>query len=110
MQNTRFNNLVDIFLDQFGEGFRNPWRRFSLLVIALLFGFFLGTAIPTAAGQRSLLDLVGAGILVLFTEVINALVYRVKQRGIRSLVTDTSNALRLGLTYSLFVEAFKLGS
>lgn len=109
MQDTRLNRLVDVALGQSNQWLNNPWRRFSLLVISLLLGFFLGTAIPTTAGQRAELDLLSAGIIALLIEGVNRVVYSYRFQA-RPLLVDLMNALKIGLTYSLFVEAFKLAS
>jgi hypothetical protein len=65
MQNTRLNNLVNGALARFGRWFANPWRHLSLVLMSLLLGTFLGSAIPSTAGQAAKLDLVGAGVLIL---------------------------------------------
>ncbi|HLO48807.1 MAG TPA: DUF565 domain-containing protein [Kamptonema sp.] len=110
MQNTRLNRLVDVLSAQLGGWLQNPWRRISLLIISLLFGFFLGGALSTIAGQAAEWDIFVAGMLVALTEFLNWIVYRVSQRVERSLWIDILNCLKIGLIYSLFVEAFKLGS
>ncbi|QSJ16289.1 DUF565 domain-containing protein [Nostoc sp. UHCC 0702] len=110
MQNTRLNNLFDAIARSLGQWFLNPWRRLSLLIISFLFGFFLGSAISTSAGQKAELDLWAAAILVLFTEVTSRIFYSKSFFVKRSLLLESLNILKLGLTYSLFVEAFKLGS
>jgi hypothetical protein len=99
MQNTRINRLIDVL----GE-------RISLLLISLLFGTFLGTAISTIAGQSADWDIIAAGLLVLLTEFVNWLVYGGPRPAVGSLWVEMLNALKIGLTYNLFVEAFKLGS
>ncbi|MDA0212054.1 DUF565 domain-containing protein [Oscillatoria amoena NRMC-F 0135] len=96
--------------EQLRRGLRNPWRRLSFLTISLLFGTFLGTVVSTVAGQRGTLDVVIATILIIFTESVSMIVYgRSRQVG-RALWAETMNWLKIGFTYSLFVEAFKLGS
>ena len=110
MQNTRINRFIDVLGEQFGRWVSNPWRRISLLVISLLFGTFLGTAISTIAGQSANWDIVVAALLVFLTELVNRVVYGGNQPAVRSLWVDMLNALKIGLTYNLFVEAFKLGS
>lgn len=118
MQNTRLNNLVNVVLTQLGQWFANPWRHLSLVVISLLLGAFLGTAIPTTAGQTANWDVIAAGVLILFTEAVSRIVYGTKRRQAKSteassggsLLAEMINAVKIGLTYSLFVEAFKLGS
>ena len=110
MQNTRINRFIDVLGEQFGRWVSNPWRRISLWVISLLFGNFLGTAISTIAGQSGDWDIVAAGLLVVLMELLNRLVYASNQPAVRSLWVDMINALKIGVTYNLFVEAFKLGS
>ena len=110
MQNTRLNGLVDGISGQLVRMFFNPWRRLSLLVISLLFGFFLGTAVATTAGQSANWDVIGAAILVALSEVVNRIYYRSARIIERSLWLEALNTLKIGLTYSLFLEAFKLGS
>ncbi|MER3433711.1 MAG: hypothetical protein C4288_09810 [Leptolyngbya sp. ERB_1_1] len=110
MQNTRLSTIVNTTTAQLTQVFRNPWRRTSLLIIALLLGFFLGSAISTSAGQKAELDIVEAFLLLLVTEAVSRITYGGNDRLRRSLLVEVLNALKLGLIYSLFLEAFKLGS
>lgn len=116
MQRTRLNTLIDLAGDRLEELFRNPWRRFALDIISLLTGFFMGSAIVTTAGQAAQWDVFAAAMLFAVTELISRFVYssqRNRQPGTpfrRSLLLDVLNLFKIGLTYSLFLEAFKLGS
>ncbi|MDX2232033.1 MAG: DUF565 domain-containing protein [Leptolyngbyaceae cyanobacterium bins.349] len=110
MQNTRLNTLFDTTANGFGRWLRNPWRRLSVMIISLLLGNFLGTAISTISGQQADLDIVVSAILVFLTEFVSRLAYGTNAATRRSLPVQMVNALKLGLMYSLFVEAFKLGS
>lgn len=110
MQNTRLNSLVDTIVGQLRRWFFNPWRRLSLLLISLLFGFFLGSAVSTTAGQAADWDIIAAAILVTLSEVVDRIYYSRNRLTGRSLWVEVLNALKIGLTYSLFLEAFKLGS
>ncbi|BCL35595.1 DUF565 domain-containing protein [Nostoc sp. MS1] len=110
MQNTRLNNLFDAIARQLGQLFLNPWRRLSLLLLSFLFGFFLGTAVSTTAGQRAELDIVIAAFLVFLTEITSRIFYNRNFFASRSLLVEALNILKVGFTYSLFIEAFKLGS
>lgn len=109
MQNTRLNGIVDGIGGQLGRWLFNPWRRLSLLTISILFGFFLGTAVSTTAGQTADWDITAAAILVALVEVVDRIYYRSRQSK-RPFWVESLNALKIGLTYSLFVEAFKIGS
>lgn len=110
MQNTRLNNLFDAIARRLGQWFLNPWRRFSLLIISFLFGTFLGTAISTTAGQKAELDIAIAAFLVFLTEITSRIFYSRSFLARRSLWVESLNILKVGFTYSLFIEAFKLGS
>jgi hypothetical protein len=110
MQNTRLNNLFDTITRQLGQWFLNPWRRLSLILLSFLFGFFLGTAVSTTAGQKAELDIVIAAFLVFLTEVTSRIFYNRNFFARRSLLVESLNILKVGFTYSLFIEAFKLGS
>lgn len=110
MQNTRLVNLLDTITRNLGQWFFNPWRRFSLLLISLLFGFFLGNAVSTTAGQQARLDIVVAGFLVILTEIVSWIFYTRNPQQRRVVWVEAFNFLKIGFTYSLFLEAFKLGS
>jgi Protein of unknown function (DUF565) len=120
MQNTRLSTLIDRIFQQFVRWADNPWRRLSLIIISLLFGNFLASAISTSTGQRTELDVVISLVLLLFTESISWLIYgsnigrqNLGDREIlsrRPILITLLNSLKLGLIYGLFVEAFKLGS
>jgi len=110
MQNTRLTTLFDATAANLGGWLRNPWRRLSVMIISLLLGNFLGTAVSTISGQRADLDIVVAAILVALTELVSRIAYGVNAERQRSLLIQMLNTLKIGLIYSLFVEAFKLGS
>ncbi|NDJ19343.1 DUF565 domain-containing protein [Myxacorys almedinensis] len=110
MQNTRLNTLVQATTKQVDQLFRNPWRRVSLLTIGLLFGFLVGNILSTTAGQRSELDVVAALLIVVATELTSRVIYGGSEQLKRSLSAEFINMLKIGVIYSLCLEAFKLGS
>lgn len=112
MQQTRLNTLVLVFLEKLGEFFSNPWRRLSLIIICLLFGFFAASAISTSLGQEARLDITWSFILVIFCELVSNLVYgrRGDNQKRQSFFLTCLNYFKIGLIYGLFLEAFKLGS
>ena len=113
MQRTRLATLIETTTTRFGRWVFNPWRRLSLVVIGLLFGNFFAITISSVAGQAAELDVVISAILLIAVEFISWLVYRrppKKTDQQNSLFLEIMNALKIGLIYGLFVEAFKLGS
>ncbi len=110
MQNTRLNRLVNVVNAQLGRWLLNPWRRISLLIISLLFGFSLALAISTIAGQRASLDLTAALMVSILVECVNWLAYNRPNRWRQSFWIESLNAIKMGLSYGLFLLAFMLGS
>lgn len=72
--------------------------------------FFLGSAVATTAGQTAEWDIVVAGTLVLATEIASRIFYNRSVLARQVFWVQAINYLKVGLTYSLFLEAFKLGS
>jgi hypothetical protein len=67
------------------------------------------------SGVKSEQDVISAGIVVLVIELINRYVYGVRRNSNEDvdaspLTPEILNSLKLGITYGLFLEAFKLGS
>ena len=117
MQRTRLNTLVETSGDRLELLFSNPWRRIALSLISILMGFFMGSAIVTTAGQDAVWDIPAAAVVFTFTELISRFAYSRRNRLLndrkpvrRSLYIDVLNLFKVGLIYSLFLEAFKLGS
>lgn len=110
MQNTRLNTLVSGIGAQIRQELRNPWRRLSVLIISLLLGICVGVSYAAIAGQLALLDTTVAGLVLLFTELVNWVFYQNRGNARKALWGEALNAFKIGLTYSLFVLAFMFGS
>jgi Protein of unknown function (DUF565) len=121
MQNTRLSTLIDRASGQLIQWAENPWRRFSLIIISLLFGNFLASAITTSTGQRADLDILISLFLLAAIELISWLTYGTilgrrelgkynSILGKRPIWIAMLNGLKLGTIYGLSVEALKLGS
>lgn len=117
MQRTRLNTLVDDIGRQFSLWLLNPWRRVSLVLISLLFGYFFGVSIAAIAGQAAVQDVTISAILVIGAEVISWIVYSRSWRSPEQVKTlpkplwlDSLNSFKLGAIYAFCLEAFKLGS
>jgi Protein of unknown function (DUF565) len=110
MQDTRLSQLLNNAIAQVEQWLSHPWRRFSLLIISLLGGFFLSSTLTTTTGQKAELDVFIAGIIVAIVEGINFLIYSGRSGWRRRLAIECLNALKIGLIYGLALEALKLGS
>ena len=114
MQRTRINNLITSAGQQLELLFINPWRRIALSLISILLGFFMGSAIVTTAGQDAVWDVPAAATLFILIELVSRFVYGYRPKSPKNmrfpLWLNTLNLFKIGVTYSLFLEAFKLGS
>ena len=106
LQSTRLQTNVGAAVQRLDHWARNPWRRLSLLALAGLIGFLIGSAITSVSGVLGQMDPVAALLVVLGTELT------IRRR--RS--SDPSLKLpqqlldfgRIGFLYGLFLEGFKL--
>ncbi len=112
MQNTRLNLLLNSLSSQLRQFFLNPWRKIALLLISLLVGIFMGVVIVTSAGQRGRLDILVAAVLLILTETISWFAYRnvSQNRSPNSSFFEFLNVFKIGVIYSLYIQAFILGS
>ena len=69
LQSTRLQTNVGAAFQRLDHWARNPWRRFSLLALAGLIGFLIGSAITSVAGVLGQMDPVAALVVVLGTEL-----------------------------------------
>lgn len=109
-QDTRFqrlsSNLAEGLLGQLGGG----WRHRSAVLIALLAGFYIGGnltsyVLPLFPGGRPALVLV----LVVGLELVVRLRGRLVS-GSPGLGWRIADNLRIGMVYSVVLEAYKLGT
>lgn len=118
MQNTRLNLAVQAGINRLRQWLFNPWRRLSVMLLSLLFGFFLATVVATTTGQNADIDILVGAMVMVAVEVVSWLKYRGRSPSTPAATAprqtiwliDILNALKIGLTFGLFVEAFKLGS
>ncbi|MBP0021389.1 MAG: DUF565 domain-containing protein [Cyanobacteria bacterium SBLK] len=116
MQNTRLNNIVNGLGDRVSQLINNPWRRISVILLALFVGFFAASALTSTTGQLAILDVSAAAISALTIELISRFVYS-RERVTRSPAAtrqaffwDTLNSFKIGFIFGLALEAFKLNS
>ncbi len=89
MQRTRLNTLFNQLILRFRQWVFNPWRRFAVIFISLLFGNFFATAVSATAGQTATLDITISASLVVFVELISWLYYRFSPRQQRARISQS---------------------
>ena len=108
MQKTNFLRILDQS-NSFLFGFiSSSWRLKSFNLISILFGYFLFANFLTKFISEGKNELVMVPILILITEFI----IRIKPSRKSKIYIFWSffDKLRIGSTYAIILEAFKLGS
>ena len=95
-------------VDRLANWAANPWRRYSLLVIIFLIGFFIGSSLGMINGVLSLMDPVGALITLIFLELLIKARFVFLKSNKRIILVRVFDMFRIGLTYGLFSEGLKL--
>ncbi len=108
MFNTNYENILLSISGVFGYFLKSTWRSKSLGLISLLFGYYLSTSLGSYY-----LNILGGRIFTatLFALIIEFLV-RLRPQKLNK-VSDlwiVIDNFRIGVSYGLILEAFKLGS
>ena len=102
--------LVDVVrrLPRIGRAyFRSPFRRALFGGIALFGGFYVAQTISLSFGALGVNDVIAAAMCVLFTEYITRFC---RTRKKITFPVALVNNFKMGFTYGLFIDAFKLAS
>ena len=86
----------------------NPWRRYSISLIILLIGYFLGSSLGMVSAVVELMDPVAAFISVVFIEILIVLRRNFRFERKKKFLVLLLDSLRLGLFYGFFTESLKL--
>ena len=107
-QKTRFQILIVDNIKTISNWAGNPWRRYSVVLIMFLIGYFFGSSLGMISAVYNLMDPVGALISVLLIEIlinIRRVLFSDKNKRFFLLIIDF---LRIGLMYGFFTESLKL--
>ena len=86
----------------------NPWRRYSISLIILLIGYFLGSSLGMVSAVVELLDPVAAFLSIIFIEILIVLRRNFRFKKKNKFLVLLLDSLRLGLFYGFFTESLKL--
>ena len=86
----------------------NPWRRYSISLITLLIGYFLGSSLGMVSAVVELMDPVAAFISVVFIEILIVIRRNLRFERKKKFLVLLLDSLRLGLFYGFFTESLKL--
>jgi hypothetical protein len=86
----------------------NPWRRYSIFLIIILIGYFLGSSLGMVSAVVELMDPVAAFLSVVFIEILIVLRRNFRFDRKKKFLLLLLDSLRLGIFYGFFTESLKL--
>ena len=109
MQRTKFRNFVDLLSRFINSIISDSWSKRSILLLSLLFGFYFTNSILSYLLDKSVNTIFLAITILLIMEVTirSSLLTNLPKL---SIIIISINNFRIGSTYALILEAFKLGS
>ena len=107
-QKTKFQVIVINNFTSLSKWAANPWRRYSLALIFVLVGYFIGSSLGMISAVVELMDPVGALLSVLFIELLIQFRRRFRFEIEKKVLVLLIDSLRLGLIYGFFTESLKL--
>ena len=106
MQKTKFRELLDSLVIIINPIISDTWTKRSILLLSLLFGFYFTNSLISFLLDKSVNTIFLAIIILLIME----LVIRSYLISKSSIPVTIINNIRIGSTYALILEAYKLGS
>ena len=106
MQKTKFREFIDSLIFIINPIISDTWSKRSLLLLSLLFGFYFTNSLLSFLLDKSVNTIFLAIIILLIMELVIRS-YLISKLTIPVMII---NNIRIGSTYALILEAYKLGS
>ena len=107
-QKTKFQLKIVENIQTLSIWANNPWRRYSIALIVLLIGYFLGSSLGMVSAVLELMDPVAAFLSVVLIEILIALRRNFRFDRKKKFLLLLLDSFRLGLFYGFFTESLKL--
>ena len=109
MQKTKFRKFLDSISRVIKPIYSDSWSKRSILLLSILIGFYLTNSLISFLLDNSF-NTIFLVIIILFVMelAIRSLLFSNYSK--LSLILQAINNFRIGSTYALILEAFKLGS
>jgi hypothetical protein len=107
-QKTKFQLKIVENIQTLSIWANNPWRRYSIALIILLIGYFLGSSLGMVSAVLEIMDPVAAFLSVVLIEILIALRRNFRFDRKKKFLLLLLDSLRLGLFYGFFTESLKL--
>ena len=109
MQKTKFTNLIEALAKNINSIVSDSWSKRSVLIISLLFGFYFTNSLLSFLLDKSVNTIFLAVVLLLIME-LSIRVSLISNFAKFTFFVNIINNFRIGSTYALILEAYKLGS
>jgi len=107
-QKTKFQLKIVENIQTLSIWANNPWRRYSITLVVLLIGYFLGSSLGMMSAVLEIMDPVAAFLSVVLIEILIALRRNFRFDRKKKFLLLLLDSLRLGLFYGFFTESLKL--
>tara|TARA_B100000214_G_C23755614_1_gene529847 strand:+ start:363 stop:692 length:330 start_codon:yes stop_codon:yes gene_type:complete len=109
MQKTKFRKLVDSLGSFTNSIFSDSWSQRSILLLSLLSGYYFTNSLLSFLLDKNVNTIFLAVFIILIMEISirSSLISNISKF---SAILMSVNNFRIGSTYALILEAFKLGS
>ena len=106
MQKTKFREFIDSLINIINQIITDTWSKRSILLLSLLFGFYFTNSLISFLLDKSVNTIYLAIIILLIMELAirSYLMFKF------TFPVMIINNIRIGSTYALILEAYKLGS
>ena len=106
MQKTKFKEFIDSLIFIINPIISDTWSKRSILLLSLLFGFYFTNSMISFLLDKSV-NTILLGIIILLIMELAIRSYLISKLTIPVMII---NNIRIGSTYALILEAYKLGS
>ena len=109
MQNTKFRKFIFSLSSNIKPVFAESWGKRSFLLLSLLFGFYFTNSLLSFLLDKSVNTIFLAILILLIMELSIRSLLIANSSKFTTIIISINN-FRIGSTYALILEAFKLGS
>ena len=109
MQKTNLRKLIDLLITITYPILSDSWSKRSVLIISLLFGFYFTNSLLSFLLDKTVNTIFLAALLLLIMEISIRVTLISKFSKLSNIILLINN-FRIGSTYALILEAYKLGS
>ena len=107
-QKTKFQLKIVENIQTLSIWANNPWRRYSVALIVILIGYFLGSSLGMVSAVLEIMDPVAAFLSVVLIEILIAFRRNFRFDRKKKFLILLLDSLRLGVFYGFFTEGLKL--